>query len=131
MSTPDILDRGGRVRRTGVAALAVAAVAALAAPVSAVEGNKEKTRITIKEIGRAGASGTVSSPRGGCEPDRKVTLFRYDGFVSEKVKITSSNSRGKWRVRKDLAPGKYFAKVDASRSGATRCLYDVSKNERI
>ncbi len=34
-------------------------------------------------------------------------------------------------MKRDLAPGKYFAKVDSAKIDGTRCLYDVSKNQRI
>jgi hypothetical protein len=114
-----------------VAALVLAGLLAIAAQAGAVEGNKEKTKITIKKISGSGASGKVISKRRGCEAHRKVTLFRYVDFVSEKVKITESNSHGVWRVRKDLEPGKYFAKVDATKAAGTRCLYDVSKNAHV
>ena len=114
-----------------IATLALVAAVAAAAPASGVEGNKAKSKITIERIGGAGASGKVSSNRDGCEAGRKVTLFIYDDFVSIKVKITESDSHGEWRVKRDLAPGKYFAKVDAGKAGGTRCLYDVSKNRRI
>ena len=60
-----------------------------------------------------------------------MTLFIYEDFVSIKVKITASDSHGEWRVGRNLAPGKYFAKVDASKAGGTRCLFDVSPNRRI
>jgi hypothetical protein len=114
-----------------IAALALAAVLAIAVPANAVEGNKEKSKITIKRISGSGASGKVISKRPGCEPHRKVTLFRYVDFVSEKVKITQSDSQGVWRVRRDLDPGRYFAKVDAAKAAGTRCLYDVSKNAHV
>ena len=120
-----------RIRRAAIAALALAAVLAVAAPASAVEGNKEKTKVTIKRIGGSGAAGKVRSKRDGCEPGRKVTLFKYVDFVTTKVKITYSDSHGNWRVRKDLEPGKYFAKVDAVKAAGTRCLYDVSKNAHV
>jgi hypothetical protein len=114
-----------------LAAIALAAALGLAAPVGAAEGNKTKTKITIKRIGVGGASGKVISKRGGCEPHRKVTLFRYDDFISTKVKITQSDSHGNWRVRKSLEPGKYFAKVDSAKAAGTHCLYDVSKNAHV
>jgi len=118
------------MRRTTIA-LALAALLALAVPANAVEGNKVKSKITIKQISSSGAKGKVTSKRSGCEPQRKVTLFKYVDFVSEKVKITQSDSNGAWRVRQDLEPGKYFAKVDAVKTAGTRCLYDISKNAHV
>jgi hypothetical protein len=114
-----------------LATLALVTAMVAAPPAGGAEGNKTKSRITIKSIDASGASGKVASKREGCEAHRKVTLFVYDDFVSTKVKITESNSNGKWRVRRNLSPGKYFAKVDASKQAGTRCLYDVSKNRRI
>jgi len=120
-----------RLSASAIAGVALVAALVVASPASGVEGNKAKTKITLGKLGAAGASGKVSSKRAGCESGRKVTLFVYDDFVTDKVKITHSNAHGKWHVRKSLAPGKYFAKVDAIRVGGTRCLYDVSKNRRI
>ena len=120
-----------RVAVSAVVGVALVAALVVASPASGVEGNKAKTKITLGKLGAAGASGKVSSKRAGCESGRKVTLFVYDDFVTDKVKITHSNAHGKWHVHKSLAPGKYFAKVDAVRVGGTRCLYDVSKNRRI
>lgn len=125
------MSRAAPVRTAAIAGLALVAALAVASPAGGAEGNKEKTKITIGKISAAGASGKVASKRAACEPARKVTLFVYDDFVTDKVKITHSNAHGKWHVRKSLAPGKYFAKVDATRAGGTRCLYDVSKNRRI
>jgi hypothetical protein len=118
-----------RISRSAIAALAVVVV--LAIPAGAAEGAKEKTKITLKKISSSGASGKVISKRSGCEPHRKVTLFKYVDFVTEKVKITHSDSHGRWRVRQELQPGKYFAKVDAAKLASTRCLYDISKNAHV
>ncbi len=121
--------RATRISRSAIAALVV--VALLAIPAGAAEGAKEKTKITLKKISSSGASGKVISKRSGCEPHRKVTLFKYVDFVTEKVKITQSDSHGRWRVRQNLQPGKYFAKVDAAKLSGTRCLYDISKNAHV
>ena len=93
--------RATRISRSAIAALVV--VALLAIPAGAAEGAKEKTKITLKKISSSGASGKVISKRSGCEPHRKVTLFKYVDFVTEKVKITQSDSHGRWRVRQNLA----------------------------
>ena len=57
------------------------------------------------------------SKREGCEPHRKVTLFMYEDFVSDQGQDHESDAHGDWRVRKDLKPGKYFAKVDSAKAG--------------
>ena len=56
-----------------------------------------------------------------------MTLFRIDDYVSVKVKITQSNARGRWKVKKNLKRARYFAKVDAIKG----CRYDVSTIERL
>ena len=89
-------------RASAIAGVALVAVLVAASPPAGVEGNKAKTKITLGKIGAAGASGKVSSKRAGCEPGRKVTLFVYDDFVTDKVKITQSNAHGKWHVHKGL-----------------------------
>ena len=115
----------------GSAVAALAAAVALAAPAGAADADKAKSRVRIKRLEASGAAGHVSSKRAACEGERKVTLFTYDGFISTKVKITHSKENGKWRVRKSLAPGRYFAKVDAAKAGGVRCLYDVSPKRRL
>ena len=114
--------------RAGLTTLALAATVALGAIAPAAIGdNGEKSKITIKKLKPTGASGKVSSKDHGCEGGKKVSLFRFDDYVSVKIAITHSKSSGKWRTKKDLKPGKYFAKVDASPG----CRYAVSKYERL
>jgi len=81
----------------------------------------------IKKLKHSGAAGKVRSSRSSCRPGRKVSLFRFDGFRSDKVAITHSGSGGRWRVKKDLRAGRYFAKVDAGNG----CRYDVSRAKRL
>ena len=70
----------------------------------------------------------MTSGRPSCEgAGRKVSLFVYDGFISDKVAITHANRRGKWRIERSLEPGRYFAKVDHSRG----CRYAVSAGKRL
>lgn len=85
-----------------------------------------KSWISIKRLDPGVAKGKVTSGRKSCKSKgRKVSLFRYEGFVSDKIAITYTKRRGKWRVRRSLAPGKYFAKVDHTPA----CRYAVSKNQ--
>jgi hypothetical protein len=86
-----------------------------------------KSKIVIKKLTATGASGAVTSKKAKCENKRKVTLFRLDDFVSVKVAILRSNGNGKWRTKKDLKDGEYFAKVDS----IPGCRYDVSKTKRL
>ncbi len=117
----------GTANRATSASLAALAVFLLGSGALAHADGGAKTRISLERLRHSGAAGEVRSSRPSCEPNRKVTLFRYDGYVSEKVKITSSNSGGRWRVRRDLESGKYFVKVDSAQG----CRYDVSRNKRL
>jgi hypothetical protein len=110
------------------AILAIAATASLAAglPAAARDGGA-KSKIEITALGTGGAKGKVTSGRSSCKGGRKVSLFTYDGFVSDKVAITQSKGNGKWKVDRSLEPGTYFAKVDH----VPGCRYAVSKNEKF
>jgi hypothetical protein len=109
-----------------VAVLALAVVAEAAAPATA--GKKIKTRIEIKKLKTSGAKGTLSSSSDQCLSHRKVSLFTWDGYRSQKIAITNSDGKGDWRVRRDLEGGtRYFAKVDAK----GRCGYDTSPFESL
>jgi hypothetical protein len=114
--------------RTAIAALAaVAALGLTAVPLSAADGGA-KTRIKIKKLTENGAKGKLLSGDNKCEGGgRKVSLFRYEDFISVKVEITHSKGNGAWRTKKDLKEGEYFAKVDASPG----CRYAVSKTKRL
>ena len=92
-------------------------------------GPKAKTKIQFKALGTTGSSGTLESKKKFCLKNRKVSIFRVDDFVSDKVEITYSNSKGKWKTEKDLQPGEYFAKVDAENINGVECLYAVTGNK--
>ena len=107
------------------AAIATIAVA-IWTPLAGAD-NGAKSRIVIKGLSAGGAAGKVSSGRSACLARRKVSLFLYDGFITDKIAITHTNSGGQWRVDRRLKPGRYFAKVD-SKAG---CRYDNSKAKRL
>jgi hypothetical protein len=87
-----------------------------------------KCKIKITKLTTQKAKGKVTSSANRCEgKGRKISLFLYEDFVTDKVAITYTNGRGKWKVRRSLAPGKYFAKVDHSGG----CRYAVSRNKWI
>jgi hypothetical protein len=108
-----------------VATLALAVIGATA-PAASAEGGANST-IKLKKLTFSGAAGVVTSGRASCIGKRKVSLFRYEGFVTDKVGITHTNGKGKWRVDKSLKSGRYFAKVDATKG----CRYDNSKTKRL
>jgi hypothetical protein len=119
-------------KRTAIAGAATAIVAAAAiglaaAPFSAADGGS-KTKIVFKSLKPTGASGELISGDNKCEGGgRKVSLFRLDDFVSVKIEITHSKSNGSWKTHKDLKPGDYFSKVDATPG----CRYAVSRTETL
>ena len=114
--------------RAGLTALVLASTIALGAMAPAAIGDGgEKSKIVIKKLKSTGASGKVISKAHSCEGGKKVSLFRFDDYVSVKIEITHSKSSGKWRTKKNLKPGKYFAKVDASAG----CRYAVSKYKTL
>jgi hypothetical protein len=114
-----------RSRALVAAALAALALAIPAAVTNADGGAKSKIRMT--KLRHTGAKGVVTSQRGSCAGGRKVSFFVIEDFVSDKLQITKTNSNGRWRIRRDLDPGRYFAKVDA-RGG---CRFDNSRVERL
>jgi hypothetical protein len=109
------------------AAIAIAVGALVAGTATAGADGGAKSKIVLKSLSPSGASGAVKSGRGSCRPNRKVSLFIYEGFVTDKIAITYTNSNGAWRVDRNLNPGRYFAKVDSSGG----CRYDNSKAKRL
>jgi hypothetical protein len=92
-------------------------------------GPKAKTKIAFKDLGTNGSSGTLESKKNFCLKNRKVSLFKLEDFVSDKIEIVYSNAKGKWKTKHQLSPGEYFAKVDAENINGVECLYAVSKNK--
>jgi hypothetical protein len=118
--------RRGRWSIALVAVLALALVAGGASPATA--GKKIKTKVEIKKLSTSGASGTVSSRDNSCVPHRKISLFTWNGYSSDKIAITSTDTHGGWKINRDLKPDiQYFAKVDAK----GKCGYDNSPFERL
>jgi hypothetical protein len=116
-----------------IALIAVAALTAALVTGAFADGGgpKAKTKIAFKSLGANGSSGTLESKKNACLGHRKVSLFEVVDFVSDKVEIVYSNDKGKWRTKKDLEPGTYFAKVDATNVGGLECLYAVTKNTHL
>lgn len=117
----------GRVRGRRLLATVISACALIAAPMPAAADDRPKTRVVIKKLKRSGATGKVGSGNRGCLGGRKVSLFRLEGYVSDKVATTHTSASGRWRVRKNLRDGRYFAKVDRGNG----CRYDNSKTETL
>jgi hypothetical protein len=112
------------MRTAGIATvLAATALIGGAGPASGDGGAKSK--ITIKTLKSNKIAGTISSSQSSCVSGRHVQVFRLDGYVSVKIDRGDAKSNGDWSFKRNLEPGKYFAKVD-SKPG---CRYDTSKNE--
>ncbi len=114
-----------------IALIATACLTAALVPGAVADGGgpKAKTKIQFKKLGASGSSGTLESKKNFCLKNRKVSIFLLDDFVSDKIEITYSNAKGKWKTKKDLQPGEYFAKVDAENINGVECLYGVTKNK--
>ena len=113
-----------RARRV-TAAIAALAITATAAPSVTADGGA-KTRIEIKELTPNLIKGTIESGKSSCKSGRHVQIFRMEGFLSHKV-VRGDAQSGKWRFKRELKPGVYFAKVD-SKPG---CRYDVSHSKTL
>ena len=109
-----------------ITVLSVAMIVGGASPATA--GKKIKTKVEIKKLSTSSASGTVSSKESSCVPHRKISLFTWNGYSSDKIAITNTDSHGKWKIGHELKTGiQYFAKVDAK----GKCGYDNSPFERL
>lgn len=109
-------------------ALATLAACALAAPALApARDGGAHSQISLVRLESDYARGAVTSDRPRCRPHRKISLFIYYGFISDKVAITYTDEHGKWRIDQALAPGRYFAKVDSVKG----CRYDVTPDARL
>ena len=98
--------------------LSVAVLCLAAAPASGDQ--RAKSKIAIKKLKPGGASGKVSSKNPGCKGGKKVSLFRFDDFVSVKIEITKSKPSGTWRTKKDLARGRTSPRSTPRPAAGTR-----------
>jgi hypothetical protein len=112
--------------RLRITATAVATALAIAA-VPAEAGNQAKSKVTVGKAGAGGASGKVRSPDDGCEAGRKVTLYFLGEYTPIKVGSDKTAASGKWKVKKSLESGRYFAKVKKT----SDCKADASPTERV
>jgi hypothetical protein len=114
-----------------IVAVACLAVGTATSALADGQGPKAKTKIAFKSLSANGSSGVLTSKKNACLGHRKVSLFEVVDFVSDKVEIVYSNDKGKWKTKKNLEPGVYFAKVDAANVGGLECLYGVTKNTHL
>jgi hypothetical protein len=111
-----------------LAAIAAAATMAFASAAPAIGDGGAKTQIKVTKLKASGAAGKITSNESKCEgKGRRVQFFRLDGYISVKIQKTMTESNGSWKIKRDLKPGRYFAKVDSSPG----CRYDNSKNYRL
>ena len=115
------------------ATLAIAALGVAATPAVAAE--QAKTEVKVKRIDGSGASGSVSSKVDGCEATRKVTLYFLGDYVPVKVGKVNTKPNGKWKIRAELAPGRYYAKASKAKASddgeKVKCKPDESKTARV
>jgi hypothetical protein len=113
--------------RVPIGLAALAALVAALAPAGAIGDDRPKSQVKIQTLKLTGASGVVRSNEDRCERGRKIHFFRLDDFISVKLQRTRTDSNGRWRIARDLLPGRYFAKVER----APGCRYDNSRIERL
>lgn len=113
-----------RLRITATAAT-IAALAAAAVPAHA--GSDAKSKLTVGKASAGGASGKVKSPDESCEAGRKVSLFFLGEYTPIKVGKDRTAESGKWKVKKSLESGRYFAKVKKTAD----CKADESPTKRV
>ncbi|MGH2954632.1 MAG: hypothetical protein ACRDK9_11580 [Solirubrobacterales bacterium] len=109
-----------RITTAAAAALAIAAVPAEA-------GGGAKSKVTVAKASASGASGKVKSRDASCEARRKVTLYFLGEYTPIKVGKDRTARNGKWKVRRSLDPGRYFAKVKKTAD----CKADESPTKRV
>jgi hypothetical protein len=71
------------------------------------------TTVRITDGGPTGASGSVTSPRPVCLPNRTVTLFKVQGSRHDKIGTATTDAQGQWRVQAHLLAGFYQATVSS------------------
>jgi hypothetical protein len=116
-----------RSLRAPIAIAALIALMVALAPPGAIGDDRPKSQVEIRTLKLTGASGVVRSKDDRCERGRKIHFFRLEDFISVKVQRTRTDSDGRWRIARDLDPGRYFAKVER----APGCRYDNSRIERL
>jgi hypothetical protein len=116
-----------RSLRSPVPLVALIASMVALAPPGAIADDRSKSHVKVKTLKQSGASGVVRSKAGRCERNRKIRFFRLEDFISVKVQHTRTDSNGRWRIARDLDPGRYFAKVDSAKD----CRFDNSRIERL
>jgi hypothetical protein len=85
-------------------------------------GGKANSRITIKGRFR----GRVKSPADECKPGREVVLKKRRPGPNKTVGTDTTGNRGRWRISKPNAHGRFYAKVKAN----DLCRGDVSRTVR-
>jgi hypothetical protein len=127
--------------RTAVA-LALAAVAALAfvAPAALADGTYPTAFTKFKYVlkgGDAKFKGAISSPKGACESDRKVKLFRKANGEEKKLGGDHTDGKGKFVIDLGSGPpknGTYHAEVTQAKagdSGQNTCLEQSSPKVKL
>ncbi len=118
--------------RVALALGSIALLAALALPAVAGETFKSKVSIDFfpgeRRVDFFG--GEVSSPKGKCVGERKVTLYKKEHRNSDPVKVGSDETvpgTGQWGVEVSPEARFYFARVKEAKIGGGRCEKDDSK----
>jgi hypothetical protein len=104
------------MRSGRIAVLAVGVLAAGAVAVPALAGQTVKSKITMDHNVNA-FKGHIESSKHACEVDRRVKLFKGEGFHDYPHQLAGtdrSNGHGVWKIR--VNPGaRYYARVVRSK----------------
>jgi hypothetical protein len=112
-----------------VLVLAAASLTATASPAAAAAESTVKVTKAVGDIDGVSVSGTVSSPKGGCEKNRVVKVFHDVAPPNRDFKLGTArtNNNGHWHLDSDEYPDKVYAKV----RGTEDCKRDKSPTETV
>jgi len=112
-----------------VVALALVAAMALVAPAGAAPGVASK--LQLKKVSATGASGKLKSAKRKCVKRRKIELHWQGEYTPVRVARAKTDKKGRWKIKKNLKPGYYFASAPKVKRGKTVCKPAESKSLRL
>jgi len=104
---------------TAIAAVAILCAVVVAGSAGAASGST--TRLTLAVKSANAFQGKVTSNKNKCVPDRKVILFRKSSGGDKNLGSDLTSSDGKWKVKRTVSNGKYYAKVTKVTVGNVVC----------
>lgn len=103
-----------RARLAGILSVALLAAAIPLSVIGTAQADTIPSQVSIKwNENRTLFKGKVRSEDPECLGDRRVTVFKKRPGKDKKVGSDFTNNRGKWKVDKRQANGRYYARVAA------------------